>query len=107
MILCTGFYFRDNLGDDLFYCMFKNIFDDMKIDYQISSLDDIKSLDSNVDLIILGGGEILNSYFLSKIQKLTKNFNGKIIAYSCELPQGQIIKEINLIDYFLNTKNFI
>ena len=35
MILCTGFYFRDNLGDDLFYCIFKNIFDDMKIDYQI------------------------------------------------------------------------
>jgi len=101
MILCTGFYFRDNLGDDLFYYIFKNIFDDMKINYQISSLDDVKILDSNIDLIILGGGEILNSYFLSKIQKLTKNFNGKIIAYSCELPQGQIIKEINLIDYFI------
>ncbi len=101
MILCTGFYFRDNLGDDLFYCIFKNIFDDMKIDYQISSLDDVKSLDNNIDLIILGGGEILNSYFLSKIQRLTKNFKGKIIAYSCELPQGQIIKEVNLIDYFI------
>ena len=101
MILCTGFYLRDNLGDDLFYYMFKNIFDDMKIKYLLSSLDDVKSIDNDIDLIILGGGEILNSYFLSKIEKLTKNFNGKIIAYSCELPQGHIIKEVNLIDYFI------
>ena len=31
MILCTGFYHRDNMGDDIFYIMFKNIFDDMKL----------------------------------------------------------------------------
>jgi hypothetical protein len=38
MILCTGFYLRDNLGDDLFHNMFKNIFENMKIEYQLISL---------------------------------------------------------------------
>ena len=101
MILCTGFYHRDNMGDDIFYIMFKNIFDDMKLPYKMISLDDIKTIDSNIEIIVLGGGEILNKYFLSKIQKMTENFTGKIIAYSCELPQGDIIKEVNLIDYFV------
>lgn len=87
MILCTGFYHRNNLGDDIFYLLFKKILEDIGIPFQIISLDDIKTIDPNVDTIILGGGEILNNYFLSKIEKLTINFKGKIIAYSCELPK--------------------
>ncbi len=105
MILCTGFYHRNNLGDDIFYLLFKKILEDIGIPFQIISLDDIKTIDPNVDTIILGGGEILNSYFLSKIEKLTINFKGKIIAYSCELPKGDIIKEVNLVDCFI-VRNF-
>ncbi len=101
MILCTGFYNRSNLGDDIFEIIFESILKKLNSEYIIKSLDDIQTISSDIDTIILGGGEILNSYFLQKLQKLCVNFNGKIIAYSCELPKGNIINEINLIDYFI------
>lgn len=104
MIICTGFYNRSNLGDDIFQILFKKIFFNLKLDCKFISLDDLKTIDSNVEAIILGGGEILNKYFLSKLQKLLishPDFKGKIIAYSCELPKGDIIDEVKLIDYFI------
>lgn len=101
MIICTGFYHRSNLGDEIFHYMFGHIFTKINKTFKIVSLDDLKNLPQEVTTIILGGGEILNKYFMSKLIKLCDNFNGKIIAYSCELPIGDIIPEINLIDYFV------
>jgi hypothetical protein len=103
MIICTGYYHRSNLGDDIFYYLFKSILNDIckNIKYKLVSLDDLKILPVDTQIIILGGGEILNSYFLQKLEKLCENFRGKIIAYSCELPQGDLIPQINIIDYFV------
>lgn len=108
MILCLGYYNRGNLGDDIFHIIFNNIFDKIGVNYLTICMDDCKEIPSEVNTIILGGGEILNSYFLLKLKKLCTdyNFSGKIIAYSCELPQGDIIPEVNLIDWFiLRNKN--
>ena len=106
MIICTGFYNRSNLGDDIFSIIFDHILKTIGQPYNIISLDDINKLPANTSTIILGGGEILNKYFLTKLEKLCVNFKGKIIAYSCELPAGDIISEVNLIDYFiLRNKN--
>jgi hypothetical protein len=103
MILCTGFYNRNNLGDDIFYIIFNSIFSKLDIKYHLIGLDDCDKIMPNITTIILGGGEILNKYFLYKLQKLieSSNFNGTIIAYSCELPIGEIIPEVNLIDRFI------
>jgi len=103
MILCTGFYCRSNLGDDIFQIIFNSIFTKLNLEYKLISLDDCKEIPSNTSTIILGGGEILNKYFLEKLQVLCEKskFNGKIIAYSCELPQGDIIPEVNMIDRFI------
>ena len=103
MILCTGFYNRSNLGDDIFQIIFSSIFTKLKLKYNLFCLDDCKQIPSDTTTIILGGGEILNKYFLEKLQKLCEisKFTGKIIAYSCELPVGDIIKEVNMIDWFI------
>ena len=108
MILCTGFYCRSNLGDDIFHIIFNSIFTKLNQDFNLISLDDCKEIPTNTSTIVLGGGEILNKYFLEKLQNLCEKskFNGKIIAYSCELPVGDIIPQINLIDWFvLRNKN--
>ena len=108
MILCTGFYYRSNLGDDIFQIIFNSIFLKLNLEYKLFSLDDCKEIPNNTTTIILGGGEILNKYFLEKLQGLCEKskFNGKIIAYSCELPIGDIIQEVNIIDWFiLRNKN--
>jgi hypothetical protein len=105
MILCVGFYFRNNLGDDIFQSIFTKIFTQLNVPFQTINLDDCTQLPSNVSTIILGGGEILNEYFLGKLYQLCDqaHFNGKIIAYSCELPECDsldTIPKINMIDYF-------
>lgn len=108
MILCTGFYYRSNLGDDIFQIIFNSIFAKLNLEYKLFSLDDCKEIPNNTSSIILGGGEILNKYFLEKLQGLCEKskFSGKIIAYSCELPVGNIIPEVNMIDWFiLRNKN--
>lgn len=103
MILCTGFYYRSNLGDDIFQIIFNFIFTKLNLEYKLICLDDCKEIPINTTTIILGGGEILNKYFLKKLQCLCEksNFNGKIIAYSCELPIEDIIPEVNMIDWFI------
>lgn len=103
MILCTGFYYRSNLGDDIFQIIFNFIFTKLNLEHKLICLDDCKEIPINTTTIILGGGEILNKYFLEKLQCLCEksNFNGKIIAYSCELPIEDIIPEVNIIDWFI------
>src|SRR5947209_3232947 len=109
-VLIAGYFDRANLGDDLFRDVWKFIFSNNKAlsHYKVhyESLDDLKVYQnlSNIDVIILAGGDILNSYFLDELHKFLKsnNFNGRLYAVSVGIPYSDVI-----VDGSLDIFNFI
>ncbi len=87
-LLITGYYKKQNTGDDYFENIANKIFSNNK-NYKIT----IKSIDSinteqdiNYDEILLFGGETLNEYFLNPLSKIKEqNQNIKLYAMGVNL----------------------
>lgn len=115
-IYVIGYFGHGNLGDEQYKITFNFIFNTFlpKNDlnnYNINYLDcdTIKKHEFNdTDIIILGGGDILNDYFLDKVILKFRNKPNKIIAVSVGIPYIDIIintNKLNIIDYiFVRTK---
>lgn len=113
-IYIIGYYGHDNLGDESYKLSFDYIFKTFLPDndlqkYNIEFVENINTksfIDS--DIIILGGGDVLNEYFIDKIILKFKNKPNKIIAVSVGIPYIDIIintNKLNIIDYvFVRTK---
>src|SRR5207253_6572608 len=83
-ILILGFYNRQNFGDDCYYNLFIPLIEQIiqePYELQMMCVDDCQQIPNDINLLILGGGEILNQYFISKIAKLIDNssFQGKVL----------------------------
>jgi len=50
------------------------------------SVDDISSIPEDISIVVIGGGDVINLYFMKKIQKLVENFVGKVYAVSVGIP---------------------
>lgn len=101
-VLIIGYYHRKNLGDDAFEYIFKKLFESssLSVKYTISNIDDIEEIDNDTDVILFGGGDLINDYFMKKLTKLTNN--GKICPIYCisvGIPYPQLI---NVDGYFDN-----
>ena len=125
-ILVVGYYGHHNIGDEQYKISItyviqniishdKNIIKPSNIDY--IDCDQLYQKDiSNYNIILLGGGDVLNHYFLDK---LNKKFVGelkrpKIIAFSVGIPYNSIflepenLKKLDILDsIFLRTKQDI
>jgi hypothetical protein len=58
----------------------------------------------STDIIILGGGDILNNYFMDQINKTFANKTNVIVAASVGMPYIDILlntDKLNIIDYLL------
>lgn len=106
-----GYYNHYNTGDEQYKISFLQVFDTyLNSEYTCDFLDcDTiynKQFDET-DIIILGGGDVLNNYFLDKIHKRFHNTNNLILAVSVGLPYvDTLIKsdKLNIISYiFLRT----
>ena len=95
-VLVLGFYNRNNYGDDLYGSIFNSY------GYTTVCTDDINIISDDITHIIIGGGELLNNYFVDKIKILLNNskFTGIIIALSVDLGSYKEIDNLNFIDYF-------
>ena len=77
-ILLYGYYNKYNFGDDLFEFILKKYLDSKNISYIISNssnLNEIYKTNLNIDMIMFGGGEIINDYFMIPIFKYIKYNN--------------------------------
>jgi polysaccharide pyruvyl transferase WcaK-like protein len=116
-IIIVGYYNHDNLGDEQYKETFEYMLDkylSLKKNYEIlfvdcDSIHNIPIL--KTDVIILGGGDILNFYFIDKIHSVFHNKPNKILAVSVGLPYSDILihtNKLNIIDYiFIRTKKDI
>jgi polysaccharide pyruvyl transferase WcaK-like protein len=77
-VLHLGFFFRNNLGDDMFIEAFKELysFSEESINVHFECLDDVKTWSverfSKYNLIAIGGGDIVNDYFCDTIMMIKK-----------------------------------
>ena len=80
-IIFTGYYKKNNYGDDLFEQMAETIakkYKDKIRRYKIVPISKLADKDTKPDIVILFGGEVLNDFFLKEILKLHE-YNPKII----------------------------
>jgi len=110
-----GYYEHKNIGDEQYKLSFESLFlklfrnSDIIYKLDFHDCDKINNIEFHEDdIIILGGGDILNEYFLDKIIAKFQGTTNKIIAISVGLPYKSVLTEtskLNIIDYiFLRTK---
>ena len=105
-ILVLGFYGHKNLGDDQYKTTFSRLFRSNDVSLTFSSVDCIDHIPSDVDAIMCGGGDIVNSYFMKSISALVEDFDGPVYAISVGFPYHSEAQEyLGLFDHvFVRTK---
>lgn len=108
-ILVLGYYYRYNLGDDLFLETIPNFFKDSELTFKTTN--DVYSLDlSKYDAIVFGGGDLINDFFLKTSKYARDNFSGPIIGFSLGIPYFETIAKGYLNDFdhvFVRNKSFL
>jgi polysaccharide pyruvyl transferase WcaK-like protein len=103
-ILVLGFYNRKNIGDDAYMIALPQVLQGAK-DIQFKSMDDTTNIPDDIDIVICGGGDIMNDYFMVKAQSLLKNFKGRTYAVSIGIPYKEGVKYLHMFDHvFLRSK---
>jgi hypothetical protein len=103
-ILVMGYYGRQNFGDDSFVRVLKKYMVANEVTVTFSNVESAtKEMVRNADLIVLGGGDLLQSYFVKRLERLV--FPQKtcpIYAVGVSIPYPNIIAEggLDIIDRF-------
>jgi polysaccharide pyruvyl transferase WcaK-like protein len=107
-IYIIGYFNHYNIGDEQYKITFNYIFETYlpnKDNYCIKYIDCdlLKNIDIiEEDIIIIGGGDILNNYFVNQIIKKFIANQNKIIAVSVGLPYTSMLTDTNklcILDY--------
>ncbi len=67
-IVILGYYAHGNYGDDLFEVIFKKLYSEHNLSFYDPNK--ITSIPESTDIIICGGGDIINDWFMGQISKL-------------------------------------
>ena len=107
-VFVVGYYNHHNTGDEQYKTTFKQLLDN-PVFLDCDKIKDHEFSDS--DVIIVGGGDVLNEYFVDEIIAKFKGKKNKLIAFSVGLPYSDILVNTNklqIFDYiFLRTKQDI
>jgi len=77
-VLLYGYYDKSNFGDEIFKYILCNYLSNKKIEYIVVNPRDIllsANTKYDIDVILFGGGEIINDYFILPLFKMIKNNN--------------------------------
>jgi hypothetical protein len=109
IFLVIGYYYNNNLGDDLFIETIPNFFPNSTLEFV--SADTISEIDFNkYEGIIFGGGDLVNSYFNGKVSFVRNRYAGPIFAFSIGIPYFETIGKghLNLYDHvFTRNKKYL
>jgi hypothetical protein len=83
--LILGFYNRKNLGDDTYVHALPRVLKPVGEIY-FQNMDDIQEIPNDVNVVVIGGGDVINEYFMKKAMKLLKDFKGRVYGVSVGIP---------------------
>ena len=86
-ILVLGFYDRHNIGDEAYKSVIGSIRNpgDVVIFKCVDDIGD-SEVPEGIHTVFLGGGDIINDYFMSKVCTYLKNFSGRVYGISIGVP---------------------
>ena len=90
MLYVVGYYNHNNFGDQQYQISFKNLFKTEEIEFIDCDKIDKQEIKDN-DIIVVGGGDVINDYFLDNINKHFANKPNDIYAVSVGIPFLNII----------------
>ncbi len=111
-VLVLGYYYKNNLGDDIFQYVFsKYVFANGSYDVTIVNLDNLESIVNDIrsgkietfDYVIVGGGDLINDYYFnpSAIQTIRTTFEGTpLIFYGIGLSYPDLLPILDIGDHF-------
>lgn len=99
MIIVLGYYDKGNLGDEQYKTSITSLFrkNKIKMDIVFSNPHDLKELPQTVEMVVCGGGNIIDPWFWDKIKILIYKFRGPVIALSVGIGY-----ESTITKYFLS-----
>jgi len=102
-VLVLGFYDRGNLGDELYKdaipAMMRTAAPGKSLLFTFRCTDDIDKIPVDTDVVVCGGGDIINAYFMTKIERLCETYVGPIYAVSVGIPYNDGAKHLKLFDH--------
>ena len=97
--LVLGYYDRFNVGDEQYKTTIP-LFFGAAFDFEFVCIDDARGVDlSRYELVICGGGDIINPYFMNKVEALLAKYTGPTYAFSVGIPYDNDIAYIDLFDH--------
>lgn len=111
-ILVLGYYYKNNLGDDIFEYVFRNhVFKNLDVQLTIKNLDELPSICERLDVhdiepfdyVVIGGGELVNAYYFNdtNVALIRKHFsNVPILFYGIGLSYPSMLPMLDIGDYF-------
>lgn len=82
--LVLGFYDRHNLGDE----QYKETISLIYPNCTFQCMDDATVIPDDITYLVIGGGDVINEYFMSKLKRLLleTSFQGLVTAFSVGIP---------------------
>ncbi|WIA10882.1 hypothetical protein OEZ85_011048 [Tetradesmus obliquus] len=74
-----------NLGDELYPMVLRRVFG---ANLECHCTDDLESVPAGIDAIIVGGGDVVNPWFMDKVARLISTFTGPVYLLSVGIPYG-------------------
>lgn len=107
-VIVYGYYGMHNFGDDLFEYIFTKVFTTKHHNILIKSPDTLKFIPDNTDVMICGGGDIVNDYFMNKVVRLKAKWEKKnkkhlptyAISIGLSYPEQIVAGNIHYLDIF-------
>lgn len=105
-ILILGFYDRNNAGDEMYKHAFSKLLKGHHLTFACT--DDVAKVPPKTDVVVCGGGEIINDYFMNKVVKLLNGFYGQVYAVSVGLSGDKDARHLHVFDHVFmrNTKDY-
>jgi len=99
-IIILGWFDKNNLGDNLYFQIYEKLLTP-KYNILLVNPENIKSIPSIANLILIGGGDLMNDYFMNKINPLIENLTIPVYAFSVGFPYEELetLEYIKNIDY--------
>ena len=98
-VLVLGYYDRKNTGDEMYKTAIPKILG-ASAQCTFVCTDDLENVEAaNYDVIVVGGGDVINSYFLSKVSRITYDFEGPVYAFSVGIGYEEDAKRLDMFDH--------